>query len=234
MIGWLTAGLAMGAIGSLHCVGMCGPIAMSLPAVNQSPASRFAGTLLYNAGRVFTYALLGAILGAVGYSFVLLGFQRWLTISAGILMLIFLLLPNKFKKGDRSVKMLAPLRKKIAAMYSEPRFSSLFAIGVLNGLLPCGLVYASLAVAVAGGNIFSSSLFMAAFGAGTLPMMWMVAFFAGSFKLSFRLSIRKAYPYIVFVMACIMILRGLNLGIPFISPELHNGHSPAAVVQCHD
>jgi sulfite exporter TauE/SafE len=133
-----------------------------------------------------------------------------------------------------SLKIMAPLRQRIARMYAQPTYVSLFSIGVLNGLLPCGLVYAALAVAVAGGSIVTSSLFMAAFGAGTLPMMWMVAFFAGSLKLSFRSSLRKVYPYIIFVMACILILRGLNLGIPFISPGLHEGHNHVEGIQCHD
>ncbi|RYF98708.1 MAG: sulfite exporter TauE/SafE family protein, partial [Chitinophagaceae bacterium] len=186
MIAWITWGLIMGGVGSLHCVGMCGPIALSLPAVNSSPSSRFLGTLLYNAGRVFSYAVLGAILGLIGYSFVIMGFQRWLTITVGVGMLIFLFLPSRFRNRGGSSKIMAPLRQRIAKMYAQPTYVSLFSIGVLNGLLPCGLVYAALAVAVAGGSIGTSSLFMAAFGAGTLPMMWMVAFFAGSLKLSFR------------------------------------------------
>ncbi|RYG30189.1 MAG: sulfite exporter TauE/SafE family protein, partial [Chitinophagaceae bacterium] len=118
--------------------------------------------------------------------------------------------------------------------YAHPSYSSLFLIGLFNGLLPCGLVYAALAVAVAGGSVTTSSLFMASFGAGTLPMMWMVAFFAGSIKYSFRVSLRKAYPFVIFIMGCVLILRGLNLGIPFISPALHEGHEHVAGIECHD
>ena len=224
----------MGAIGSLHCIGMCGPLALSLPPVHPSASSRFTGTLLYNLGRVFTYSFLGALLGAIGYSFSMIGFQRWLTISIGASMLLFLFLPARCKNLPGNVQFLAPLRKKIGRLYSRPSYGSLFMIGLLNGLLPCGLVYAALAVAIAGAEVSSSSLFMAAFGAGTIPMMWMVAFFGTSIKWNLRHHIRKAYPYIIFFMACFLILRGLSLGIPFISPDLHATHHHPAGISCHD
>lgn len=234
MTAWIISGLVMGGVGSLHCVGMCGPIALSLPSVNSSASSRFLGTLLYNTGRVVTYAVLGAILGMIGYSLVMMGFQKWLTITVGAGMLVFLFLPSQFKNRGGNLKFMISLRQKIARLYAHPSYPSLFLIGLFNGLLPCGLVYAALAVAVAGGSVPTSSLFMASFGAGTLPMMWMVAFFAGSIKYSFRVSLRKAYPFVIFIMGCVLILRGLNLGIPFISPALHEGHEHVAGIQCHD
>ncbi len=234
MTAWMISGLVMGGVGSLHCVGMCGPIALSLPSINSSASSRFLGTLLYNMGRVVTYAMLGAILGMIGYSFVMMGFQKWLTITVGVGMLVFLFLPSQLKNSGGNLKFMIALRQTIARLYAHPSYSSLFLIGLFNGLLPCGLVYAALAVAVAGGSVTTSSLFMASFGAGTLPMMWMVAFFAGSIKYSFRVSLRKAYPFVIFIMGCVLILRGLNLGIPFISPALHEGHEHVAGIQCHD
>ncbi len=224
----------MGAVGSFHCVGMCGPIAMTLPQVNDSDASRFTSTLLYNAGRAITYAILGAILGTIGYSFFLLGLQKFLTIGTGVGMMIFLFMPGKVRSGGSRMQWLMPLRNKIGSLYSKPHYSSVFTIGLLNGLLPCGLVYAALAVAVAGGSVMSGLLFMAAFGLGTLPMMWAVAFFSLSIKAGFRAKIRKLYPYVVFVMAGILIMRGLNLGIPFLSPSIHEKHLYGTGINCHD
>lgn len=149
-------------------------------------------------------------------------------------MLIYLLLSGKIKSNPGASKVFSPLRKAIGKLYTRPGYSSLFTIGLLNGLLPCGLVYTALAVAVVGGNVKVSGVYMASFGAGTLPMMWMIAFFAGSIRSNFRISIRTAYPYIIFLMACILILRGLNLGIPFLSPAFENGHTHAPGIECHD
>ncbi len=235
MISILIAGLIMGSVGSMHCIGMCGPIALSLPAVKSNSFSRFSGSLLYNLGRVITYSSLGIIFGLIGNSFILFGYQQGLSIALGLIILAIIFIPKsgifKFKFFDGILK---KIRESIIHLFQKKSYSSLFLIGILNGLLPCGLVYIAIAGAIATADPFKSALFMGAFGLGTLPLMWAVAFFGSELKFNYRLKIKRAYPYFMAVMACLLILRGLGLGIPYISPELHNSNTEQTSVICHD
>lgn len=228
----------MGGIGSLHCVGMCGPLALSLPVVSNNNAGKFMSTLLYNLGRMITYATLGILVGLVGASFALAGVQQGLSIVLGIIIITVLLWPKQtwISNSNRSVQQIfAMVRKKLAALFAQRNYGSVFFIGVVNGLLPCGLVYLALAGAVATGSVFKSSLFMAAFGLGTLPLMWSVSFFGSFINVQTRVTIRKAYPYLMFGMAFLLILRGMGLDIPFISPnlEMNDGQLLNVGMDCH-
>ena len=224
MLELVTAGMALGLLGSFHCVGMCGPLALSLPINSDDIVAKFFGALLYNVGRVVTYSFLGLLFGIVGRSFALFGFQQWLSIIMGSLILLYLLAGRRFNKVSFSIpgvnNYLSKLRKTIGALYLKRNFNALFLIGLLNGLLPCGMVYMAIAGAVACGNIPGSVIFMAAFGMGTLPVMWAIAFFGNYLAIGVRLKIRKAYPFVIAMLACLLILRGIGLGIPYISPKL--------------
>ena len=231
----LTAFLT-GLFGSLHCVGMCGPLALSLPVVNNNNTSRFFSTLLYNMGRVTTYSVLGAIFGIAGTTFAFFGYQQWLSVIIGVLILLFLLFPkNKFSKRNALSILFEKIRIKLGKLFFQKNYKSVFFIGLLNGLLPCGLVYMAIAGAVSTASVLKSSLFMAAFGLGTLPMMWSVAFFGGFINLKMRTGIKKVYPYIMFCMALLLIIRGLGLGIPYLSPALNNHRAVIQqTIECHD
>ena len=218
------AAFTMGLLGSFHCVGMCGPLALSLPLNSDSFWSKFSGSLLYNAGRIFTYSVFGVVFGAIGKSVALFGYQQWLSIILGILIIFFIILPKRFaafNKNNMVLHFFEKLRSLLGQLFFKKNYASLFSIGLLNGLLPCGLVYMAAAGAVATGDIVKSILFMAFFGLGTLPMMWSVAFFGNYVSIGIRQKIRKAYPYMMMLMACLLILRGLGLGIPYVSPELN-------------
>ena len=236
MMSLLIAAFVMGGIGTLHCVGMCGPLALSLPVVNTNNTSRFFSTLLYNMGRVITYSVLGAIIGIAGTTFAFFGYQQWLSVIIGVLILLFLLFPkNKFSKRNALSILLEKIRSKLGNLFFQKNYKSVFFIGLLNGLLPCGLVYMAIAGAVSTASVLKSSLFMAAFGLGTLPMMWSVAFFGGFINLKMRTGIKKLYPYIMFSMALLLIIRGLGLGIPYLSPALNNhGAVIQQTIECHD
>ena len=225
----------MGAVGSLHCIGMCGPLALSLPVVSAGNQGKFIATLLYNLGRVTTYAVLGACFGLLGASFSMFGFQQWLSVGLGVLILIYLLLPQQalYVNGHGFVqKTFASLRKHLSALFKKKNYSAVYFIGILNGLLPCGLLYMAIAAAIATGSVLQSSAFMAAFGLGTLPLMWAFSFFGSFISLKLRVTIRKAYPYMLFVMACLLIVRGLGLGIPYLSPEWKT-EATATSIECH-
>ncbi len=220
------AAFTMGLLGSFHCVGMCGPLALSLPVNNGNTWSKFTGAVLYNAGRICTYSLFGVLFGAIGRSVAFFGYQQWLSVSLGVLIILFIILPKRvrlFKGGHFLLTFLEKLRAALGRLFFKKNSASLFAIGLLNGLLPCGLVYMAAAGAVASGSMTSSISFMAFFGLGTLPMMWSMAFFGNYVSAGFRQQIRKAYPYMMSFIACLLILRGIGLGIPYLSPKMDMG-----------
>ncbi|MBS1741933.1 MAG: sulfite exporter TauE/SafE family protein [Bacteroidetes bacterium] len=235
MISLFVTALVMGAVGALHCVGMCGPIAMSLPVVSNNNFSRFISTLLYNAGRVTTYATLGFIVGLAGSGIGLMGYQQALSIGIGIIILLFIFFPSKtFSMNNPVAVFFKQCREWLGALFIKKNYRSVFFIGLLNGLLPCGLVYLAMAGAISTASAFKSSLFMAAFGLGTLPLMWSVTFFGGFVSISIRQKIRKLYPYMMAVMAVLLIVRGLGLNIPYLSPGIHNNHDGMQAISCHD
>ena len=237
MIALLVTALVMGGLGSLHCIGMCGPLALSLPVVATNNAGKMLYTLLYNFGRVVTYAVIGAVLGIIGASFALFDFQQGLSIIAGSLIIIYLLWPhNKFMitSNSRVQYFFASIRSTLGKLFAQKKYHSVFFIGLLNGLLPCGLVYIAIAAAVSTASVINSSLFMAAFGLGTLPLMWSISFFGSYITVKSRIIIRKAYPFLLFAMACLLIIRGLGLGIPYLSPDINkSGTAINNGIECH-
>jgi uncharacterized protein len=217
------AAFTIGLLGSFHCVGMCGPLALSLPLNSDSFWAKFSGSVLYNAGRIVTYSAFGLVFGTIGKSVALFGYQQWLSVILGVLIIAFIILPKQvtvISKKNIVMRFFEKLRSSLGQLFLKQNYSSLFSIGLLNGLLPCGLVYMAAAGAVATGDIVKSILFMAFFGLGTLPIMWSVAFFGNYINLGIRQKIRKAYPYMMMLMACLLILRGMGLGIPYISPKV--------------
>ncbi len=178
--------------------------------------------MLYNIGRTVTYSILGLLLGLIGSGFAVFGFQQMLSVILGALILLSVVLPKKyftrFKLYQKLTGLFYLLRSRLSTLFSKNNLSSLFTIGLLNGLLPCGLVYMALTGAIASGKAFHGALFMAAFGLGTIPLMLSLSLFKNLISLKFRSGINKAMPYLISVMAILMIVRGLNLGIPYVSP----------------
>lgn len=211
----------LGLAGSLHCLGMCGPLALALPAGAPDRARFAIGRAAYNAGRIVTYCLLGVAFGAVGQTLAFAGWQRGLSIAAGIAMLA-----AAFASHRLSASVQIPLfRKAWSALLRNRGMASLFAIGLLNGLLPCGLVYVALAGAAATGSAAQGAVFMALFGMGTFPAMLAVALAGRMVSLPLRLRFQRAVPYAISFVAVLLILRGLDLGIPLVSPALAIKHS---------
>jgi sulfite exporter TauE/SafE len=221
---FLLAALSLGFLGSFHCIGMCGPIAMALPLGRESKFKQVAGAVIYNVGRVLTYGIFGLLFGLLGKGFVIGGFQQVLSITMGILILLGLLLPSRITASFALTRFIAPMVQKakvqLGDLLRQKNFNSLFLIGLLNGILPCGLVYLAVAGAIATGDAVKGSLFMMAFGAGTFPAMLFVALAANVISTRSRNVMRKAVPVFAGVIACILIVRGMNLNIPYLSPEL--------------
>jgi len=226
------AALGMGLVSSLHCIGMCGPLVMALP-LPPAGRRRLLAVAVYNAGRLTTYGLLGALFGWAGRRLQLAGWQQWLSIALGLLivagwLLTYLRIRLPFSPG-RGVQQ--AVTKLNLYLWQRAGKSGVYLLGMANGLLPCGMVYLALAAALSTGTIGGSMLFMACFGAGTLPAMTGWGYFSGWFSQSFRMYCRRLVPVFTATVGVVLILRGLNLGIPFISPHLPA--IPAAGISCH-
>jgi hypothetical protein len=217
------APLTIGLVGSFHCVGMCGPIAVALPLKSHSAGAKIAGGLLYNIGRTLTYAVLGLLFGLLGAGIHLAGFQQWTSILLGVSMILTVLFPYFFKQrislGALFTGYAGRLISRLRKLFSDHSHQSLFTIGLLNGLLPCGLVYVAIAGAINTNHVLSGALFMILFGLGTIPMMLMISLTGNMISSSLRTAMRRVVPYFVVLLGILFILRGLSLGIPYISPK---------------
>ncbi len=237
MLPEILSAFAIGLFGSLHCIGMCGPIAIALPVPDSSNVSFLTGRLLYNIGRVFTYSFLGAIFGLLGSRFVVAGFQQGISIILGIIILIVVFMPSGYKvkvtQHPTILKLSLPLKESIGLLFKKGTFSSMFLIGILNGFLPCGLVYAALAAAITSGNSISGAAVMVLFGLGTIPAMFAATVFGKFINLSLRRKLNKLIPYFAIVLALIFILRGMALGIPYLSPKISAQVVNESNLDCH-
>ncbi len=215
-------GFLIGFLGSFHCVGMCGPIALALPFGNQSNFQLVIGRLLYNLGRSLTYAFFGAIFGLFGKGIEVAGLQKWASILLGVSILSYYLTPNKFK-GKLSVTKPYQIasdfvKKGFSKLTKDGSPSSLFIFGIVNGFLPCGFVYVALAGALTTGGALSGALYMGLFGLGTTPIMFATSLVGKFLSAKLKQGMNKLIPVFAILLAIIFILRGLSLGIPFISP----------------
>ena len=221
-VSWISA-LTLGLVGSLHCAGMCGPLALALP--DDAPRARFVlGRLLYNLGRTLTYAAMGALFGAAGQTLALAGFQRGISLAAGAAILAWLLLRGRAGTwmGARRLagRIVAPVQRALGRLLGRRGPGALLGFGLLNGLLPCGLVYLALAGAAATGSVAGGAAFMAVFGAGTVPMMLAIALAGKLVHVALRNRLQRLVPFALATLAALFILRGLALGIPYLSPNL--------------
>ena len=214
---------ALGLLGSLHCAAMCGPLMLALPVPAGGPARFVVGRIIYQLGRVATYCLLGVVAGLVGKSIFLAGLQRSVSIALGVVILLGFLVSKKVSLSASVVRFVARLKVAMSVQLRQRSFHSLALLGLLNGLLPCGLVYVALTGAVAQGAMIKGVLYMAVFGLGTLPTMLGISLSGRLFPLAFRLRLRSVIPIGVCLLAGLLILRGLALGIPFVSPSLVAG-----------
>ena len=215
--------IALGLLGSLHCAAMCGPLQIALPLPPDGVGRALAGRLIYQGGRLATYCLLGVVAGLAGKSILLAGLQRWVSIALGVAVLAGFFLSKKVALSGPVVRLVFRLKTAMSAQLHRRTFRSLGVLGALNGLLPCGLVYVALAGAVAQASLSAGVLFMALFGIGTLPTMLAVSLSGRIMPVSFRSRLRAAIPVGVCLLGMLLILRGLGLGIPYVSPDLAGG-----------
>ncbi len=225
----LIAALGLGLLTGFHCIGMCGPIALVLPLNNKSWGTRILSAMIYNIGRTVTYASMGAVFGIIGAGFSLAGFQKWISIAMGAFMIgsvVFPKINQMLYRGTGDSRFMNSIKKQLAKYFQQASYKSLFITGLLNGLLPCGMVYMAIAGAIAVGTLQGSILFMALFGLGTIPMMFLMSMLGNFASIKLKHFINKIIPVVVIIVGLLFILRGLELGIPFVSPPEKKLHIP--------
>ncbi len=219
----LYTALIFGLLGSFHCVGMCGPIAFLLPVDRNNNFKKLGQIFLYHFGRILAYSILGLVFGLVGKSLSLFGFQQQLSIIIGVLMLVVIFLPqktfNKYNFSKPLFKIVSKVKSALGKELKKKTPDTFLTIGFLNGFLPCGLVYMAVFGAIASGNALQGSLYMALFGLGTIPLMTSAIYLGNFLNGQVRQRIRRAIPVFVVIIGCLFIVRGLGLGIPYLSPK---------------
>lgn len=233
----LYSGILLGLLGSLHCLGMCGPIAFMLPLDRSRPQKKLLQLSLYHLGRLFSYGLLGLAFGFVGKSLQLFGLQQKLSIAIGVLIILLAIVPSKYYSRlsvtGPVYKAIGKVRSKLGKELKKQSSDTFLTIGFLNGFLPCGLVYVALFAAIAIGSPAQSGLYMVLFGIGTIPLMTTAIYAFTLFGNGVKARIRKLIPVFVVLIGLLFIVRGMGLGIPYVSPKPTTHKVVSTDLECH-
>jgi sulfite exporter TauE/SafE len=217
--------LIIGFLGSFHCMGMCGPIALSLPLKQNSWTTRVISGILYNLGRVITYIFLGLIFGLLGFGIHIWGFQQWVSIGAGTIMILSIAFPVLFH-GSKVTgifdRLFSGFKSYFGRFFGLRTYMSIWIIGLMNGLLPCGLVYIALAGALVSTSPVDGAVYMMIFGLGTIPALLLLSLMGHVISIAFRRRVQVFLPFLILLIGMLFVLRGMNLGIPYISPKMEN------------
>ena len=202
---------------------MCGPIAMMLPVDRKNPAKQTLQIMVYHIGRLSAYALMGLVFGIIGKGLLLAGIQQRFSIVAGVLMIAIIVLPEKtvarYNFSKPVHRLISNIKTTLGSQFRKSGTKALYITGLMNGFLPCGLVYAALFGALAMQNPTEGTLYMILYGLGTVPLMSAVVYMAGLLKNSTRSAFSKAVPFLGILIGMLFIARGLALDIPYISPD---------------
>ncbi len=221
---YLYSALLFGLITGFHCVGMCGPIALSIGSISGRGRQGFIKTLFYNLGRVFSYSLIGLLFGILGESIKLGGFMKWLSIFSGSLLILYSFSPIIIEKFISKTPLYPKLLKLIGgtlnSLQNKKGVFPFMIAGFVNGFLPCGPVYVAAFASLGTQSLMGSVFYMALFGFGTFPLMILTSMSTFALTQKWRTKLNKMTPVFVFIVGVIIILRGLSLGIPFLSPPI--------------
>jgi sulfite exporter TauE/SafE len=212
-----------GLISSFHCVGMCGPIAMMLPMDRSNTTKKAVQICTYHLGRLTAYASIGFVFGLLGKGFFMAGFQQKLSLFIGVSIIVLALVPEKkiaqYNLSKPIFKLISKIKTSLGSQFKNKTYKSIFTIGLLNGFLPCGMVYVALFGAIAMQSVGFGILYMILFGLGTVPLMSCVVYLNSFLTVSTRNKIQKVIPYVAVAIGLLFVLRGLGLGISYVSPS---------------
>jgi len=223
MTGMLLASFMIGFLGSMHCIGMCGGLITTLGMAR--PTVWWTGLAAYQAGRVSTYVLLGLLTGLAGTVLTKMAWidsaQNVLAVLAGIMMVTFGVhlagwMADPFQKVLTRFSLLTGLSGWIQSAAASRQPVSWYMVGFCNGLLPCGLVYAALAMALSSGEVPQAGLIMLAFGLGTVPAMMFVPVLMRKLAPRMRGGILKVAGVVLIMLGLLTMIRGADW--------MHTGH----------
>jgi uncharacterized protein len=202
--------LFIGFLGSLHCAGMCSPLAIAVTNLSK-PA--FINRFIYNGGRILSYGFQGLIAASVGSLFEFTGLQTMLSISLGILLILagfagitsfnIPFLSSAIQKSTTFIKI------KLGDFIKKKTKLSLIITGTLNGLLPCGLTYMALTYCLTIINPIEGFFYMLVFGLGTLPVMLGLTTVIQTLMLKFNFSVRRLTTVTMVILGVMLISRSL-------------------------
>lgn len=222
----LYSALIFGLISSFHCIGMCGPIAMMLPVDHKNPTKKALQILTYQLGRLTAYSTLGLLFGLMGRGLYLAGMQQRMSIAVGVMMIAIVLIPERifaqYNFSKPIYKLISKVKTSLGSQFKRKTPDALFTIGLLNGFLPCGLVYAALFGAIAMQNVALGITYMFLYGLGTIPLMSAVVYVSNFLTVPFRNKLQKVIPIVTVIIGTLFILRGMGLGIAYVSPSSLN------------
>lgn len=232
----LWSAVIFGLLGSFHCVGMCGPIAFMLPVDRTHSTKKLLQIATYHFGRILAYSIIGLVFGLVGKGLYIFGMQQQLSIVVGILMIVIVLIPvhtfNKYNFSKPIYKVISKIKSSLGQALKKKSTDTFLTIGFLNGFLPCGLVYMAVIASIATQSAAQSSLYMALFGLGTIPLMTSAIYLGKFLNAAVKRRIQKAIPIFVIIIGALFIIRGLGLGIPYLSPT-PIVEMAASSIDCH-
>ena len=223
MTTFILTGFIIGLSSNFHCIGMCGPIAIAIPVDRKNNFTILKGGLQYNIGRTISYGILGLVIGSIGLTIHTFGVLQWLSIITGALMILFAwrkYFSKLFSMNIHVSGMQTFIKKPFGRLLKSKSRYKLWLLGALNGLLPCGMVFIALINALLTGEVLASSMAMIAFGIGTLPAMIAVIYMINKITTKMRQRMSSFVPYLLTIVGLLIILRGLNLGIPYLSPSV--------------
>lgn len=210
------AALLIGFLGGFHCVVMCGPLVLYLR--HKRNTYGIPEFVLHQFGRLLGYAILGGIAGWVGFGFSLVSLHRYVSILLGVLLLYSSLSTLFSFPYFLSLNHLFKVNSRIGSLFGRLSTTSIVSLGLLNALLPCGLVYTALAASTALFDPIKSMLFMGLFGLGTVPALVLSYSISTSTFIAKQKRFRVVLPITTALVGVLLILRGLTIGIPFVSP----------------
>jgi len=210
----------IGLAGSVHCVGMCGPLALAIPGASKDKGfTFFLRTIAYQISRISGYGVLGLIVGFFSQGMQFTGVQPYFSLLSGIVLLFlgfFGIIPevNAFSKYPIIQHFQVKINRIIGTVMTNEHFSTPFVLGFLNAMLPCGMIYIALGTGLSSGNMSEAALYLISFGLGTLPLMFMMSLSGQFLSLQMRRSWQKTIPIIFMISGIILIYKGMNIDLP--------------------
>lgn len=232
----LWSAFILGLLGSFHCVGMCGPLAFMLPVDRTNSLKKITQISTYHIGRLLAYSFIGLVFGLLGKSLYIFGLQQQLSIAIGVIMIVIVLIPikifNTYNFSKPIYKLIGKIKSGLGQALKRKSADTFLTIGFLNGFLPCGLVYMAVFASLAMQSATYGAFYMTLFGLGTIPLMT-VAIYLGKFlNVTVKQRIQKAIPVFVVIIGLLFIIRGLGLGIPYLSPA-PIVETIYGIIECH-